>query len=123
MIVSIVLIFLGRCPMMSGRFDDKLDMFVGLCNSATVLSFIHRSVPTAILVEEVGTEMTFVLPLQDNTTAGFYHLFQTLDSQLENLHIASYGVSDTTLEEVHFTDIIIFICHLEKCQLSLVHFN
>ena len=56
------------------------------------------------MVQNVGSDVVFCLPEFD--AAGlrqrekFPHLFDELDLNMEQLGVDSYGVSDTTLEEV-----------------------
>ena len=56
--------------------------------------------PDTVLVEEVGTEMTFMLPTHQGQLARFQEMFAHLEKQKYELGVSSYGVSDTTLEEV-----------------------
>ena len=65
--------------------------------------FIQRHIPTASLVEEIGSDIVFILPTKDseeNPMKQFEILFKELDKNLAQLNIATYGLSDTTLEEV-----------------------
>ena len=72
----------------------------GLCKSSEVLQFIRRTIPNARLVEEIGTEMTFILPVEDDYVAQMKKLFGELDKNKAKLFIHTYGLTDTTLEEV-----------------------
>ncbi|CAM9800357.1 unnamed protein product [Lampetra fluviatilis] len=63
-------------------------------------SLVERLVPGARVVENVGQEVTFVLPYIGARDGSFALLFSHLDSKLEGLGISSYGVSDTTMEEI-----------------------
>lgn len=65
-----------------------------------VSGLILRHVPAARLVENLGHELTFVLPYSAAKDGAFVRLFKELDDQLGELSVSSYGVSDTTLEEV-----------------------
>uniref|UniRef100_A0A3P8V3D5 P-type phospholipid transporter n=1 Tax=Cynoglossus semilaevis TaxID=244447 RepID=A0A3P8V3D5_CYNSE len=65
-----------------------------------ISSLILRHVPTARLVEDLGHEVTFVLPYHAAKDGAFVDLFKVLDVKLVDLGISSYGVSDTTLEEI-----------------------
>ena len=86
--------------------------------------FIQRHIPTASLVEEIGSDIVFILPTKDseeNPMKQFEVLFKELDKNLAQLNIATYGLSDTTLEEVGKTDQnFYFSCissdFLESCQ-------
>ena len=71
----------------------------GQCDSTSVLEFIRQYVPSARLTEEIGSEITFVLPASQQQLATFPTLFDELDSQKDELHIHKYGISDSTLEE------------------------
>ena len=72
----------------------------GACDSADVLSVLRRHVMEAELLEEHQTEMTFILPVNRGQRSYFAGMFEDLESRKNELCIASYGVSDTTLEEV-----------------------
>lgn len=65
-----------------------------------VSSLILSHVPAARLVEDLGHELTYVLPYSAAKDGAFVELFKDLDKKLPDLGISSYGVSDTTLEEV-----------------------
>lgn len=65
-----------------------------------ISSLILRHVPAARLVEDLGHELTYILPYSAAKDGAFVELFKDLDLKLSDLGISSYGVSDTTLEEV-----------------------
>lgn len=65
-----------------------------------VSTLILRHVPAARLVEDLGHELTYVLPYVAAKDGAFVELFKDLDLKLPDLGISSYGVSDTSLEEV-----------------------
>lgn len=65
-----------------------------------VSSLILSHVPAARMVEDLGHELTYVLPYRAAKEGAFVELFKDLDRKLPDLGISSYGVSDTTLEEV-----------------------
>ncbi|KAM4586967.1 phospholipid-transporting ATPase ABCA1b isoform 3-T3 [Fundulus diaphanus] len=69
-------------------------------DSSFVSSLILRHVPAARLVEDLGHELTYVLPYSAAKDGAFVELFKDLDLKLHELGISSYGVSDTTLEEI-----------------------
>uniref|UniRef100_A0AAZ3RIN0 P-type phospholipid transporter n=1 Tax=Oncorhynchus tshawytscha TaxID=74940 RepID=A0AAZ3RIN0_ONCTS len=56
-------------------------------------------VPAARLVEDLGHELTYVLPYKAAKGGAFVELFHEIDDRLSDLGISSYGISDTTLEE------------------------
>ncbi|KAL5018720.1 hypothetical protein ScPMuIL_004442 [Solemya velum] len=68
------------------------------CDPSEVLVLLQSQIPTAQLVEDVGSEMTFSLPTESRQL--MYQLLLKLDDYKEHLHIAGYGISDTSLEEV-----------------------
>lgn len=65
-----------------------------------VLAFIQEVVPGAQLAEDNGREFVCQLPDDKDSTSRFEKLFRSLDASLDDLHLSSYGISDTTLEEV-----------------------
>lgn len=73
---------------------------MSMCTSSAVLSFIQQTLPGTRLVEEIGSEITFVLPADTDHRQKFQQLFERLETHKQQLHISSYGVSDTSLEEV-----------------------
>lgn len=69
-------------------------------DASLVSALILRHVPAARLVEDQGHELTYILPYSAAKDGAFVELFKDLDLKLHDLGISSYGVSDTTLEEV-----------------------
>lgn len=61
---------------------------------------VRRRVPEAVFLESIGQEVTFVLPYSGARDGTFARLFQDLDLTMSDLGLSSYGISDTTLEEV-----------------------
>lgn len=61
---------------------------------------VRRRVPEAVFLESIGQEITFVLPYSGARDGTFAQLFQDLDRNMSDLGLTSYGISDTTLEEV-----------------------
>ncbi|XP_009325277.1 PREDICTED: ATP-binding cassette sub-family A member 7, partial [Pygoscelis adeliae] len=61
---------------------------------------IQKLVPGSRLVEDIGHEVLFVLPYSGAKDGAFGDLFRELDARLGELGISSYGISDTTLEEI-----------------------
>ena len=88
---------LNSVPMNS---SSDLQLTEVYCSEPAVTSFIKSYIPAAQLVENVGSELTYVLPAEMAREGHFQDLFEELDRNLDKLHIGSYGVSDTTLEEV-----------------------
>ncbi|XP_012989040.1 phospholipid-transporting ATPase ABCA1b isoform X2 [Esox lucius] len=78
-----------------------------ICESASVApdasmisSLIFKHVPAARMVEDLGHELTYVLPYGAAKDGAFVELFKDMDDRLPDMGISSYGVSDTTLEEI-----------------------
>ncbi|NWR58998.1 ABCA1 protein, partial [Bucorvus abyssinicus] len=67
---------------------------------AQLSALIQKLVPGSRLVEDIGHEVLFVLPYSGAKDGAFGDLFRELDAHLGELGISSYGISDTTLEEV-----------------------
>ncbi|XP_019733077.1 ATP-binding cassette sub-family A member 1 isoform X2 [Hippocampus comes] len=61
---------------------------------------VHHHVPRALFLERIGQELTYVLPYDGAHDGTFARLFQDLDLALADLGLTSYGISDTTLEEI-----------------------
>ncbi|NXS77695.1 ABCA1 protein, partial [Erpornis zantholeuca] len=67
---------------------------------AQLSALIQKLVPGSRLVEDIGHEVLFVLPYSGARDGTFGELFRELDARLGELGVSSYGISDTTLEEV-----------------------
>lgn len=66
--------------------------------SPDIEKLVFSYIKSAKCLSEVAAEISFQLPLQE--LPNFKDLFHTLDEKLDELQIASYGISITTLEEV-----------------------
>ena len=80
--------------------DDTRISFNSRCSEEKVTSFISGHLQTAYLKAETNHELHYILPFDEAKKGGFEKLFTALDSALNDLHIASYGIADTSLEEV-----------------------
>ncbi|XP_039422071.1 phospholipid-transporting ATPase ABCA7 isoform X1 [Corvus cornix cornix] len=67
---------------------------------AQLSALIQKLVPGSRLVEDIGHEVLFVLPYSGARDGTFGKLFRELDTRLGELGVSSYGISDTTLEEI-----------------------
>ena len=69
-----------------------------------IVNVVKQHIPNGSIVENVGSDIVFCLPEFDEAGVRqrdkFPLLFDELDSNKEQLRVDSYGVSDTTLEEV-----------------------
>ncbi|GMH76285.1 hypothetical protein TL16_g07027 [Triparma laevis f. inornata] len=73
----------------------------GRCDEAAIDRIIKESASEAKLLSAVGTEVSYQLPLE--ASSSFPKMLTTIEAQLHNLGLVSYGVSVTTLEEVFIT--------------------
>lgn len=73
---------------------------VCLTDLAAVGQLLRRHVPEAVFLESIGQEITYILPYSGARDGTFALLFQELDPAMSDLGLTSYGISDTTLEEV-----------------------
>ncbi|XP_077388934.1 phospholipid-transporting ATPase ABCA1b isoform X2 [Festucalex cinctus] len=69
-------------------------------DTSQVCGLIVRHIPAARMVEDLGHELTFVLPYSAAKDGAFVELFREMDDRLSELNVSSYGVSDTSLEEI-----------------------
>jgi hypothetical protein len=67
-------------------------------DSRKMADVIGSRIPEAKLLTDVGTELTFQLPLSSSDK--FQPLFEYMDAHERELGLQSYGMSVTTLEEV-----------------------
>ncbi|KAM7366213.1 hypothetical protein PAMP_015672 [Pampus punctatissimus] len=104
------------CPLRSSSPDDGIgseswcnsDPSVCLSNFAAIHptdltavgQLVRRHVPEAVFLESIGQEITFILPYGGARDGTFALLFQELDLAIADLGLTSYGISDTTLEEM-----------------------
>uniref|UniRef100_A0A8B9LTC0 P-type phospholipid transporter n=1 Tax=Astyanax mexicanus TaxID=7994 RepID=A0A8B9LTC0_ASTMX len=65
-----------------------------------ISNVIFKHVPSARLAEDLGHELTYVLPYEAAKDGAFVELFHEIDDRLIDLGISSYGIADTTLEEI-----------------------
>ncbi|XP_061489186.1 phospholipid-transporting ATPase ABCA1 isoform X2 [Rhineura floridana] len=67
---------------------------------SAISNLIKKHVPEARLVEDIGHELTYILPYEAAKEGAFVELFHEIDDRLSDLGISSYGISETTLEEI-----------------------
>lgn len=67
---------------------------------ADVSRLVRRHMPDVEFLEMIGQELVFLLPYTGATDGSFASLFKELDLEKKALGITSYGISDTSLEEV-----------------------
>ncbi|NXA10153.1 ABCA1 protein, partial [Sapayoa aenigma] len=91
----------------------KLSFVFGFLDVSAISNLITKHVPEARLVEDIGHELTYVLPYKAAKEGAFVELFHEIDDRLSDLGISSYGISETTLEEVKniFVQISVISAH------------
>ncbi|XP_037086261.1 ATP-binding cassette sub-family A member 7-like [Pollicipes pollicipes] len=65
-----------------------------------ITRFIQEHVRRAYLLENFGSELTYVLPNEEHLAERLEVLLEALDDNLARLGVTSYGLSDTSLEEI-----------------------
>uniref|UniRef100_A0A8B9J0E8 ATP binding cassette subfamily A member 3 n=1 Tax=Amazona collaria TaxID=241587 RepID=A0A8B9J0E8_9PSIT len=96
------------------------------CNLGEISRLICQYVPNATMESNAGAELSFILPKE--STHRFEGLFTELEQRREELGIASYGASVTTMEEVflsslgHTLGFVSWVClpQLDQEQLEPV---
>ncbi|XP_041125605.1 retinal-specific phospholipid-transporting ATPase ABCA4 [Polyodon spathula] len=66
----------------------------------SITSLIHHHVPEAKLIEMIGQEVTYLLPNKDFKHRAYASLFRELEETLGDMGLSSFGISDTSLEEI-----------------------
>uniref|UniRef100_A0A087XU94 P-type phospholipid transporter n=1 Tax=Poecilia formosa TaxID=48698 RepID=A0A087XU94_POEFO len=69
-------------------------------NMESITALVHHHVPQARLIEAIGQELTFLLPNRDFQPRAYASLFRELEETLVDIGLSSFGVSDTSLEEI-----------------------
>ncbi|XP_048851974.1 phospholipid-transporting ATPase ABCA1-like [Brienomyrus brachyistius] len=86
----------GRCS--DAGIDEKCES--ASINVSLISDVIFKHVPAARLVEDLAHEITYVLPYKSAKDGSFGELFHEIDNCMSDLGFSSYGISDTTLEEI-----------------------
>ncbi|XP_076838313.1 retinal-specific phospholipid-transporting ATPase ABCA4 [Brachyhypopomus gauderio] len=69
-------------------------------NVESITSLIHHHVPDAQLIETIGQELTYLLPNKGFKHRSYASLFRELEEMLADIGLSSFGISDTSLEEI-----------------------
>ncbi|XP_019943339.2 retinal-specific phospholipid-transporting ATPase ABCA4-like isoform X1 [Paralichthys olivaceus] len=69
-------------------------------NMESITALIHHHVPQARLIEAIGQELTYLLPNRNFQPRAYASLFRELEETLVDIGLSSFGVSDTSLEEI-----------------------
>uniref|UniRef100_A0A669DIM3 P-type phospholipid transporter n=1 Tax=Oreochromis niloticus TaxID=8128 RepID=A0A669DIM3_ORENI len=78
----------------------KKEVRMNFCNQFHITSLIHHHVPEAKLIEMIGQELTYLLPSKGFKHRAYASLFRELEETLADMGLSSFGISDTSLEEV-----------------------
>ncbi|KAI8512473.1 ATP-binding cassette sub- A member 2 [Branchiostoma belcheri] len=70
------------------------------CAEQKVSKFIRQHVAGAVLLSDTNREISYMLPSEAVKKGCFEKLFSALQSKLDDLDLSSFGLTDTTLEEV-----------------------
>nr|XP_040027065.1 retinal-specific phospholipid-transporting ATPase ABCA4-like isoform X2 [Gasterosteus aculeatus aculeatus] len=65
-----------------------------------ITSLIHHHVPEAKMIEMIGQELTYLLPNKGFKHRAYASLFRELEETLADMGLSSFGISDTSLEEI-----------------------
>lgn len=74
--------------------------FQSRCLEEKITQFVTRHVQTAYLECESSQELQYILPFEEAKKGAFEKLFIALDASMGELKISSYGVRDSSLEEI-----------------------
>ncbi|MBN3310240.1 ABCA4 protein, partial [Amia calva] len=86
----------------SNKINEEMSSECAISECIKALNdLIKQYVPEARFLESIGQEITYILPYTGAQNGTFAKLFKELDLEISNLGITSYGISDTTLEEVY----------------------
>ena len=73
-----------------------------------ITTYIRGFVPSAQLICETQHEFSYILPKKNSQKGALKKLFASLEANKESLGCQSFGLTDTTLEEV---DLFVIIKH------------
>uniref|UniRef100_A0A8C5HCB1 P-type phospholipid transporter n=1 Tax=Gouania willdenowi TaxID=441366 RepID=A0A8C5HCB1_GOUWI len=89
-----------ECPLSSSPDDGIGSLSWSNSDPSALGQLVRRHIPHAVFLESIGQEITYVLPYSGARDGTFALLFQQLDLAMADLGLTSYGISDTTLEEI-----------------------
>uniref|UniRef100_A0A3B4GMH8 P-type phospholipid transporter n=1 Tax=Pundamilia nyererei TaxID=303518 RepID=A0A3B4GMH8_9CICH len=90
----------NKLPPLIKDSDSSLSEDTGLGSEDTLLSLVQHHIPGARLVQESRREAVINLPQTAAKDSSLAILLIALDQRLTELGISSYGLSDSTLEEI-----------------------
>nr|APD26544.1 ATP-binding cassette transporter subfamily A member 1-like X1 protein [Brachionus koreanus] len=80
--------------------EEKLINSLETVQDTNLCRFVKNRIQNAILIENIGSEMTFSISNKSEFTKTYENFFQQVESNMKTLGIDSIGLSDTTLEEI-----------------------
>uniref|UniRef100_A0AAX7TCS9 P-type phospholipid transporter n=1 Tax=Astatotilapia calliptera TaxID=8154 RepID=A0AAX7TCS9_ASTCA len=87
----------------------------------SITSLIHHHVPEARLIEMIGQELTYLLPSKGFKHRAYASLFRELEETLADMGLSSFGISDTSLEEVRMSVVYMVLVLLTVFLLNTEH--
>uniref|UniRef100_A0A8C4P0I0 ABC transporter domain-containing protein n=1 Tax=Dicentrarchus labrax TaxID=13489 RepID=A0A8C4P0I0_DICLA len=89
------------CPSRRSSLDDGIGSQTWSNNDPSAVGqLVRHHIPEAVFLESIGQEITYILPYSGARNGTFALLFKELDLAMADLGLTSYGISDTTLEEI-----------------------
>ncbi|KAK3089434.1 hypothetical protein FSP39_003578, partial [Pinctada imbricata] len=70
------------------------------CDLESVMSVVRSHLPGAQLIDNIGSDVTVSLQLQNQTMADLQQCLSEVENNADKLGIGNYGIYDTTMEEV-----------------------
>ncbi|CAJ1081870.1 retinal-specific phospholipid-transporting ATPase ABCA4a [Xyrichtys novacula] len=89
----------SRCSKFKANQEKKVDRQLD-GNVESITALIHHHVPQARLIEAIGQELTYLLPNRNFQPRAYASLYRELEETLVDIGLSSFGVSDTSLEEI-----------------------
>uniref|UniRef100_A0A673INR0 P-type phospholipid transporter n=1 Tax=Sinocyclocheilus rhinocerous TaxID=307959 RepID=A0A673INR0_9TELE len=80
----------------------------------SITALVHHHVPEARLIEVIGQELTFLLPSRGFKHRSYASLFRELEETLADMGLSSFGVSDTSLEEIYILTALILCADTDR---------
>uniref|UniRef100_A0A4W6FFI7 ATP binding cassette subfamily A member 4 n=1 Tax=Lates calcarifer TaxID=8187 RepID=A0A4W6FFI7_LATCA len=91
------------------------------CLFILITSLIHHHVPEAKLIEMIGQELTYLLPNKGFKHRAYASLFRELEETLADMGLSSFGISDTSLEEVEISQTFCCFTSFSCTALHQIH--
>jgi ATP-binding cassette subfamily A (ABC1) protein 3 len=91
------------------------------CDVEVVTSFLRQVIPDVVVDQNIGSELSY--SLSEEMSYRFPDMFEELERRKEELGIASYGASITTMEEVFMRQVETKSLSLSVLWLYIVNHN